>query len=110
MNIQLNTFQKKYDIDKIEKVCNHIYKHVQIIKNPEISECYRVETYCKEDGSYGTNGDAVFGFTSEGIYIEHNMKYIVSIVPLSFKDPVQLLTVINVDEEKELEKIIDKIK
>mgnify|MGYP003621110399 CR=1 FL=1 len=51
MNIQLNTFQKKYDIDKIEKVCNHIYKHVQIIKNPETSECYRVETYCKKDGS-----------------------------------------------------------
>lgn len=39
-----------------------------------------------------------------------NMKYIVSIVPLSFKDPVQLLTVINVDDEKELKKIIDKIK
>lgn len=62
-----------------------------------------------EDGSYGTNGDAVFGFTPEEIYIEHNLKYIVSTVPLSFKDPVNKLTIINVETEKQLKDMMIKI-
>ena len=39
-----------------------------------------------EDGSYGTNGEAIFGFTPDGLYMEHNMKYIVSTTPLAFND------------------------
>ena len=39
-----------------------------------------------EDGSYGSNGDAVFGFTNDGLYVEHNMKYIVATAPMAFKD------------------------
>jgi hypothetical protein len=62
-----------------------------------------------EDGSYGTNGDAVFGFTPEEIYIEHNMKYIVATVPLNFKNPVQKLSVINVETEKQLKILMNKI-
>lgn len=53
-----------------------------------------------EDGSYGTNGNGVFGFTPEDIYIEHNMKYIVSSVPLNFAKPVQRLAIINTDEAR----------
>lgn len=63
-----------------------------------------------EDGSYGTNGDGVFGFTPEGIYIEHNMKYIVSVTPLTFERPVQRLAILNAASEKELNKIMDNIK
>lgn len=63
-----------------------------------------------EDGSYGTNGDAVFGFTPEDIYIEHNMKYVVSTVPLSFRNAVNRLTVINAKDEEDLKKIMDKLK
>lgn len=62
-----------------------------------------------EDGSYGTNGNGVFGFTPEEIYIEHNMKYIVSTVPLSFTKPVNRLTVINVETQKQLKALMDKI-
>lgn len=51
-----------------------------------------------EDGSYGSNGDGVFGFTPEGVYVEHNMRYITSTVPLTFTENVPLLTVLTTDE------------
>jgi hypothetical protein len=40
----------------------------------------------------------VFGFTPEEIYIETNMKYITSTVPLHFSTPVSKLAVISTDE------------
>lgn len=55
-----------------------------------------------EDGSYGTNGLGVFGFTPEDIYIEHNMKYIVSTIPLTFAQPVTRLAIVNTDEAKQM--------
>ena len=55
-----------------------------------------------EDGSYGTNGDAIFGFTPEGIYVETNMKYITSTVPLNFTKPVNRLAVITTDQAKKI--------
>ena len=55
-----------------------------------------------EDGSYGTNGDAIFGFTPEGIYVETNMKYITSTIPLHFKEPVNMLAIINTDQAKKM--------
>ena len=55
-----------------------------------------------EDGSYGTNGNGVFGFTPEDIYLEHNMKYIASTVPLNFAKAVQRLAVINTPEAEAL--------
>lgn len=61
-----------------------------------------------EDGSYGTNGDAIFGFTPEGIYLETNMKYVTSTVPLNFKNPVNRLAVITTDQAKEMLEISKK--
>lgn len=55
-----------------------------------------------EDGSYGTNGDGIFGFTPEDIYVETNMKYVASTVPLTFTKPVNRLAIINTDEAKTL--------
>lgn len=55
-----------------------------------------------EDGSYGTNGDAIFGFTPEDIYIESNMKYITATVPLTFTKPVNRLAIINTDEAQKM--------
>lgn len=55
-----------------------------------------------EDGSYGTNGEAVFGFTPEDICIETNMKFICETVPLSFQKPVNRLAIIDTDEAKAL--------
>ena len=63
-----------------------------------------------EDGSYGTNGDAVFGFTPEDIYIEHNMLYVVSTVPLNFQKPVNRLNIISVESQKQLSTLMNKIK
>lgn len=51
-----------------------------------------------EDGSYGTNGNGVFGFTPEEIYIETNCKYIVSTVPLNFTHPINRLAIISTKE------------
>jgi hypothetical protein len=53
-----------------------------------------------EDGSYGENGNAVFGFTPEDVYIETNMHFIVSTIPLTFKEPVNRLAIISSDEVK----------
>lgn len=55
-----------------------------------------------EDGSYGTNGNGVFGFTPEDVYLQTNMHYIVSTVPLQFAKPVVRLAVINSDESRKL--------
>lgn len=60
-----------------------------------------------EDGSYGTNGNAVFGFTPEDIYIETNMKYITSTVPLTFREPINSLAIISTAEAQS---ILDKSK
>lgn len=54
-----------------------------------------------EDGSYGTNGDAIFGFTPDNLYMEHNMKYIVSTAPLMFKD-VPMIGKISIDVSRKL--------
>jgi len=61
-----------------------------------------------EDGSYGTNGDAIFGFTPEGIYIETNMKYVTSTVPLNFRNPVNRLAIITTDQAKQMLEISKK--
>lgn len=36
----------------------------------------------QEDGSYGTNGDAIFFFTTEDVYVEWNGKYLLVDQPL----------------------------
>lgn len=61
-----------------------------------------------EDGSYGSNGDGVFGFTPEDIYIETNMKYITSTVPLHFNSPVAKLAVISTDEAAKMLEVSKK--
>jgi len=56
-----------------------------------------------EDGSYGTNGDAIFGFTPDGLYMEHNMKYIVATAPLKFNN-VPMIGEISVSVSNKLKK------
>jgi hypothetical protein len=43
------------------------------------------------DGSYGTNGDGIFFFTTEGAYVEWNGMYLVSDFPLSMQTPPMLI-------------------
>ena len=40
----------------------------------------------QEDGSYGTNGDAVFWYTPEGAYMEWNGEYFLSDFPMFIQD------------------------
>jgi len=43
------------------------------------------------DGSYGTNGNAIFFFTTEDVYVEWAGKYMVCDQPLTLTTPVQLV-------------------
>lgn len=54
-------------------------------------EGFRVVGSPQLDGSYGTNGDGIFFFTTEGAYVEWNGKYIVSDFPLQMATPPILI-------------------
>lgn len=101
-----------YQVNKVSSVNSQLTNTMQAVDAAPNSGHYEFVTLPSpaEDGSYGTNGDAVFGFTPEDIYIEHNMKYVVSTVPLSFTRPVNRLTIINSKNETDLKKIMDKLK
>jgi hypothetical protein len=103
-----------YQVNKVSSVNSQLTNTEQIVtySSPNHSDGWgqHVLPSPAEDGSYGTNGDAVFGFTPEEIYIEHNMHYMVSTVPLSFAKPVNRLTIINVETEKQLKEMMNKIK
>ena len=55
---------------------------------------YEVVATLLEDGS------GVFGFTPEMVYLEHNLKYMVSSIPLTFAQPVALLAIVETPEAK----------
>ena len=101
-----------YQVNKVSSVNSQLTNTEQLVDDPNGDSSAGSATLPSpaEDGSYGTNGDAVFGFTPEDIYIEHNMHYIVSTVPLSFTKPVNRLTIINVQTEKQLKEMMAKIR
>ena len=101
-----------YQVNKVSSVNSQLTNTEQLVDDPngDYSAGSATLPSPAEDGSYGTNGDAVFGFTPEEIYIEHNMHYMVSTVPLSFTKPVNRLTIINVETEKQLKSMMDKIR
>lgn len=99
-----------YQVNKVSSVNSQLTNTEQIIKNSTYeSGNYSVLPSPAEDGSYGTNGDAVFGFTPEEIYLEHNMHYMVATVPLHFQQPVNKLTIINVETEKQLKDMMTRV-
>jgi len=99
-----------YQVNKVSSVNSQLTNPDQIVTSGS-GEHFHSEVLPSpaEDGSYGTNGDAVFGFTPEEIYLEHNMHYIASTVPLSFTHPVNRLTVINVETSKQLKTMMNRI-
>jgi hypothetical protein len=54
------------------------------------ANCYKTVESPQMDGSYGTNGDAIFFFTTSGHYVEYNGKYVVSEKPLNIQTAVSL--------------------
>jgi len=96
-----------YQVNKISSVNSQLTNPNQIIENDTYEAGnYSVIESPAEDGSYGTNGDAVFGFTPDGLYIEHNMKYITSTAPLLFKD-VPMIGEISVEVSNKLQGQLD---
>jgi len=100
-----------YQVNKVSSVNSQLTATQQLVRGDagQYDGDFVIESPA-EDGSYGTNGNGVFGFTPEDIYIEHNMKYIVSTVPLSFRNPVNRLTIISIDSEKKLKEMMQRIK
>ena len=98
-----------YQVNKVSSVNSQLTNTVQLVAY-STSASYSIHELPSpaEDGSYGTNGDAIFGFTPENIYIETNMKYITSTVPLSFTKPVNRLAIINTEQAKQLLEISKK--
>ena len=101
-----------YQVNKVSSVNSQLTNPMQVVHGGSRSTYNWEEVLPSpaEDGSYGTNGDAVFGFTPEEIYIEHNLKYVASTVPLTFQRPENRLTIINVETQKQLKTLMDKIR
>ena len=104
-----------YQINKVSSVDSQLTNTMQLASQYQIPSSTRdiTGTFSShlvdgtlpspaEDGSYGTNGTGVFGFTPEGVYLEHNMHYIVSTIPLQFAKPCIRLAVINSPEARTL--------
>ena len=85
-----------YQVNKVSSVDSQLTNPMQVLDKVGAP----VVPSPAEDGSYGTNGTGVFGFTPEDVYIEHNMHYIVSTIPLTFAHPVVRLAVVNTDEAR----------
>lgn len=96
-----------YQVNKVSSVNSQLSNPEQIISGQSASNnlpnsAAVVISSPSEDGSYGTNGDAVFGFTPEDIYIQTNCHYVCSSVPLNFNKPVNKLVLINTEESKKI--------
>ena len=92
-----------YQVNKISSINSQLSNPQQIISGLSRNNNLPGSTAVvidspSEDGSYGTNGDAVFGFTPEGICIQTNMHYITSTVPLNFNKTVNRLAIITTKE------------
>ena len=99
-----------YQINKVSSVDSQLTNPFQLVRGYDGGGGLDfVLPSPSEDGSYGTNGNGVFGFTPEDIYIEHNLKYMVATVPLHFNQPVNRLTVIDVSTEQQLKALMQKI-
>jgi hypothetical protein len=99
-----------YQVNKVSSVNSQLTNTEQIVRTEDHGG-YSFTTLPSpaEDGSYGTNGDAVFGFTPEDIYIEHNMHYIVATVPLHFTQPVNKLAIVDVATQEQLKVLMARL-
>lgn len=93
-----------YLINKVSSVNSQLTNTMQLVtqwSRPNSANGHYIDGVIpspSEDGSYGENGDAVFGFTPENIMIQTNMHYITATVPLNFATPVTRLAVITTTE------------
>lgn len=97
-----------YQINKVSSVSSQLTNPQQLIRGDsgQYDGDFVVDS-AEPDGSYGTNGSGVFGFTPEDVYIETTLKYLVSTVPMPLSD--KKLVVLNVQTEESLKKLMDRI-
>jgi len=91
-----------YQINKVSSVNSQLTNTMQVVDAGVSTVDRHVLPSPAEDGSYGSNGDAMFGFTPDDVYLETDMHYIVSTIPLTFKEPVNRLGVVSTDEIKHI--------
>jgi hypothetical protein len=90
-----------YMVNKVSSVNSQLTNTEQIATTPQSADWHVIPSPA-EDGSYGENGMGVFAFTPEGVYIEHNLHYLVSSIPLTFGAPVPRLAAIDSDEARRM--------
>lgn len=92
-----------YQVNKVSSVNSQLSNPEQVIQAQDHGgSAGFVVASPSEDGSYGSNGESVFGFTPEDICIQTNMKFITATVPLHFKTPVNRLAIIDTDQARGL--------
>lgn len=73
-----------FQVNKVSSVNSQMTNPEQIVNTYTTNRRYaHVLPSPAEDGSYGTNGDAVFGFTPSMMYIETNMQYVATSAPVA---------------------------
>ena len=82
VNSRLTQEEQVIDVDRLD-IDSHQANDAVIVGSPQL------------DGSYGTNGDGIFFFTTEGAYVEWNGEYMVSDFPLRLSTPPQLIKEVN---------------
>lgn len=85
---------------KVSSVNSKLTNNKQIVASDECvnrghqgsgTSCYMTVESPQMDGSYGTNGNAIFFFTTDGQYVEYNGKYLVSEEPKNIQTQVSLV-------------------
>lgn len=82
---------------KVSSVNSKLTNNKQVIRVPGCedrnggNDCWKVVESPQMDGSYGTNGNAIFWFTPDGHYMEWNGLYVVSEEPKNVQTGVTLV-------------------
>jgi hypothetical protein len=85
---------------KVSSVNSKLSTGEQIVDDPfaSVGNGGEVVESPQEDGSYGTNGDAIFFFAADGTYFEWNGKYLLADRPFQLSE--QPLLIYNIDTEE----------
>ena len=84
---------------KVSSLNTYLTGKDKIVRNPNgcasSADCYFSMESPDIDGTYGSNADGVFFFTTEGAYVEWKGEYMVSDYPLKLSTPPELVKTVN---------------
>lgn len=90
---------------KVSSVNSKLTNDKQVVRIPDCdahntgNDCWKVVESPQMDGSYGTNGNAIFWFTPDGHYMEWNGLYVVSEEPKNIQTGVTLVDEVDDNED-----------